>query len=208
MSGCRICASPCPRTARELDPAALFDFTPADVWLEVGFGGGEHLAAQAADHPDIGFIGCEPFVDGVAALTTMIDEAGLTNVRLFDDDARTLLPALPDGNPSAACSCCSATRGRNAATTSAASPRPRRWPNWNGSCGREANFGSPPITWTTPPGSWSACCVAAPSSGWPADPATGADRPAGRPPHPLRGQGPGRRQARASICVSAAVGDA
>ena len=66
------------------------------IALEIGFGGGEHLAAQAAAHPDVGFIGCEPFVNGVAKLLTQIDEQGLKNVRIYPDDARTLMDALPD----------------------------------------------------------------------------------------------------------------
>lgn len=77
-----------------VDPAALFGSRP--VWLEVGFGGGEHLAAQAAANPDVGFIGCEVFVNGVASLLRHVDEAGLSNVRIFPDDARFLLKALPD----------------------------------------------------------------------------------------------------------------
>ena len=75
---------------------ALFEAEPDEVWLEVGFGAGEHLAAQAAAHPSIGFIGCEPFMNGVAALLSRIDAQGLGNVRIYPDDARPLLRALPD----------------------------------------------------------------------------------------------------------------
>src|SRR5262245_44221608 len=57
---------PVPETA--LDPQSLFTHQPREVWLEIGFGGGEHLAAQAAAHPDIGFIGSEVFLNGVAGL--------------------------------------------------------------------------------------------------------------------------------------------
>ncbi len=64
-------------------------------WLEVGFGGGEHLAAQAAQHPDVGFLGCEPFINGVGSLLRHVDEQGLSNVRIWDEDARLLLPELP-----------------------------------------------------------------------------------------------------------------
>lgn len=67
------------------------------IWMEIGFGGGEHLAAQAARHPDIGFIGCEPFVNGVASLLVKVEELRLENLRIFDDDVRLLLPSLPDG---------------------------------------------------------------------------------------------------------------
>ncbi|MGD9538981.1 MAG: tRNA (guanosine(46)-N7)-methyltransferase TrmB [Alphaproteobacteria bacterium] len=77
-----------------LDPRGLFPAGIAAVWLEIGFGGGEHLAAQAAAHPGIGFIGCEPFVNGVASLARHAEEAGLGNLRVFVDDARLLLPRL------------------------------------------------------------------------------------------------------------------
>ncbi len=66
------------------------------IWLEVGFGSGEHLATQAAAHPDILMIGCEPFINGVAKLCQYVEEQSLKNVRIFDDDARLLLDALPD----------------------------------------------------------------------------------------------------------------
>jgi tRNA (guanine-N7-)-methyltransferase len=80
-----------------LDPASLFARRPERLWLEIGFGGGEHLAAQAAAHPEVGLIGCEPFVSGVARLLSLIQAQGLTNVRLFTDDARLLMQALPGG---------------------------------------------------------------------------------------------------------------
>lgn len=80
-----------------LDPAGLFAHRPPRIWLEIGFGGGEHLAAQAAAHPEIGLIGCEPFISGVARLLSLIEARGLTNIRLFTDDARLLMQALPDG---------------------------------------------------------------------------------------------------------------
>ncbi|MDA1088802.1 MAG: tRNA (guanine(46)-N(7))-methyltransferase TrmB [Proteobacteria bacterium] len=85
-----------PAGGQPLDLAATFAAPVSDLWLEVGFGGGEHLAAQAAVHPDIGFIGCEPFVNGVANLLSLIECGGLTNVRIFDDDVRKLFPVLAD----------------------------------------------------------------------------------------------------------------
>jgi tRNA (guanine-N7-)-methyltransferase len=78
-----------------LDPASLFAHRPERIWLEIGFGGGEHLAAQAAAHPEVGLIGCEPFVGGIARLLSLIQAQGLSNVRLFTDDARLLMQALP-----------------------------------------------------------------------------------------------------------------
>ena len=79
-----------------LDIRSVFAAPPGEVWLEVGFGGGEHLAQQAKAHPDIGFIGCEPFVNGIANLLNLIESEGLANIRIFDDDARKLFPALSD----------------------------------------------------------------------------------------------------------------
>lgn len=66
-------------------------------WLEVGFGGGEHLAWQAARHRDVMMIGAEPFIDGVGKLLSLVDEHKLTNVRILHGDARPLMEALPDG---------------------------------------------------------------------------------------------------------------
>jgi len=68
-----------------------------DVWLEIGFGGGEHMAAQASMHPDVLVLGAEPFLNGVASALRHIDEAGLDNVRLREGDARQLLIDLPAG---------------------------------------------------------------------------------------------------------------
>ena len=82
-------------------PQAPFD--PADlmpgaeeVWLEIGFGGGEHMASQAARAPNVLIIGCEPFLNGVASAVRHVDEQGLKNVRIKDGDARELIGHLPD----------------------------------------------------------------------------------------------------------------
>jgi tRNA (guanine-N7-)-methyltransferase len=77
-----------------LDPRSLFDPPAPEVWLELGFGGGEHLAAQAAAHPDIGFIGVEPYLNGVAACAQLLDAQRITNVRLLANPAEPLLSAL------------------------------------------------------------------------------------------------------------------
>lgn len=77
-------------------PDALFDPPVKSVWLEIGFGGGEHLAAQAKANPDIGFIGCEPFINGVARLIGTMEANSLKNIRIHADDARRLIEALPD----------------------------------------------------------------------------------------------------------------
>jgi tRNA (guanine-N7-)-methyltransferase len=82
--------------AGRIDPAALFA-DPRPLWLEIGFGGGEHLAEQAAAHPDRGLIGCEPYISGVARLLALAEARALANLRVVVDDARLLLEALPDG---------------------------------------------------------------------------------------------------------------
>jgi tRNA (guanine-N7-)-methyltransferase len=92
-----------PRLALDLD--ALGDlqglFPGATGFaLEVGFGGGEHLAAQAAAHPEIGYIGAEPFVNGVAHLAYLARD--LANVRILHGDARDVLDRLPDASLSTA----------------------------------------------------------------------------------------------------------
>jgi tRNA (guanine-N7-)-methyltransferase len=83
--------------AGPVDPSALMPGA-REAWLEIGFGGGEHLAAQAKLRPDVLFIGAEPFQNGVASALRHIDEAGLENVRLHDGDARDLLARLPDAS--------------------------------------------------------------------------------------------------------------
>jgi len=77
------------------DPRALKP-DASEVWLEIGFGGGEHLAEQAARRPDVLFLAAEPFLNGVASALRHIDEKALENVRIHPDDARELLTALPD----------------------------------------------------------------------------------------------------------------
>lgn len=79
-----------------LDLQKLFSFKPREIWCEIGFGGGEHLAAIAAQHSDIGFLGAEPFLNGIAGLLDHIEQQKLSNIRIFPDDARKLFDALPD----------------------------------------------------------------------------------------------------------------
>jgi tRNA (guanine-N7-)-methyltransferase len=77
-----------------VDPRALFpDGRP--LWLEVGFGGGEHLVHQARSNPEVGLIGCEPYVNGVAMALARIAVANVGNVRLHPGDARDLIELLP-----------------------------------------------------------------------------------------------------------------
>jgi tRNA (guanine-N7-)-methyltransferase len=82
----------------KLDPKALFPGSPTRVWLEIGFGGGEHLAEQARANRDIGLIGCEVFLNGIATLLAQVSAGGLENVRIYPEDARDLLDVLPDAS--------------------------------------------------------------------------------------------------------------
>ena len=77
-----------------IDTAALFGGRP--LWLEIGFGGGEHLVYMARTYPDMGIIGCEVFVNGVAMLLGKIRAAGVENLTLHPGDIRDLLEVLPD----------------------------------------------------------------------------------------------------------------
>lgn len=90
-------AIPAPEAGEVLDLRALFARAPAAVWLEIGFGGGEHLAHMAEAHRDIGLIGAEPYVNGIAGLLARIEAARLDNVRLWPGDIRALLPAIAGG---------------------------------------------------------------------------------------------------------------
>ena len=80
------------------DPTVLFPTAVSDVQLEIGFGGGENLIAQAAARPQTGFIGVEPFVNGMAKALAAIKSANLQNIRLHFDDATSLMAWLPDAS--------------------------------------------------------------------------------------------------------------
>ncbi len=79
-----------------LDPWSMFERRPARLWLEIGFGAGEHTAWQAERQPDVGILASEMFVNGVASLLRHVAERGLANIRIHPEDARPLLAALPD----------------------------------------------------------------------------------------------------------------
>ena len=97
-----------------VDPAGEFPFTPEDVWLEVGFGGGEHLAEQSRRRPDTAFIGAEVFVNGVTSLlahlsgtegkgdfdgeTVSLAAGRVDNVRVYDEDVRDLFSHFKDAS--------------------------------------------------------------------------------------------------------------
>lgn len=79
-----------------LDLAEMFEGRP--VWLEIGFGGGEHLVHQAASNPDVGIIGCEPYINGVAMLLGKIRKARVDNLRVFPGDVRDMFDVLPEAS--------------------------------------------------------------------------------------------------------------
>ncbi|QJF52132.1 tRNA (guanine(46)-N(7))-methyltransferase TrmB [Roseobacter ponti] len=81
---------------RPLDVAALFSGRP--LWLEIGFGGGEHMVHQAQQNPDRGIIGAEPYINGVAMLLGKIRRAGVDNVAVYPGDARDLMDVLPEAS--------------------------------------------------------------------------------------------------------------
>lgn len=81
---------------KSIDLDAQFGGKP--VWLEIGFGGGEHLVHQAKANPDIAFIGCEPYVNGVAMLLSKIRREGIGNIAIHPGDARDLFDVLPAGS--------------------------------------------------------------------------------------------------------------
>lgn len=84
--------------AAPADLRTMFEAEVSKVKLEIGFGGGEHLRHIAANNPDVGFIGIEPFVNGMAKMTAVLDENPLANIRLYDEDATQLLDWLPEAS--------------------------------------------------------------------------------------------------------------
>lgn len=78
--------------------AGLFPLPVEEVRLEIGFGGGEHLVHRASGQPSTGFIGVEPFVNSMAKLLASVEEMGLQNIRVYDDDATQLLDWLPEAS--------------------------------------------------------------------------------------------------------------
>ena len=83
--------------SRPIDPRAVMPGM-AEAWLEVGFGGGEHMAAQAGRRSDVLILGAEPFLNGVASAVRHVEEQALSNVRILHGDARDLIAALPDAS--------------------------------------------------------------------------------------------------------------
>ena len=84
-----------PADGSALDVAAQFARPMREIWLEIGFGNGEHLIWQAQNHANVGIIGAEPFLNGVARLLSYIGESAVENVRILPDDVRPVLARLP-----------------------------------------------------------------------------------------------------------------
>lgn len=78
--------------------ALAFNFTPRETWLEIGFGNGDSLAAWHKAYPDVAFVGCEPFINGVSNLCKLVVEDDLSNLRIWPDAMQGLLPELPDAS--------------------------------------------------------------------------------------------------------------
>lgn len=87
-----------PVSESPLEAASLFANPAHPLRMEIGFGGGEHLVGQAVTLPEVNFIGCEPYMNGMAKLLAVIDRENLNNIRLYDDDARVLLARFPDAS--------------------------------------------------------------------------------------------------------------
>jgi tRNA (guanine-N7-)-methyltransferase len=84
-------------TPEALAAGQAFALRPREVWLEIGFGSGEHLIELAKANPDVGVVGCEPFLNGVAAVLAGLEREQLFNVRVRRGDAQALVEAAPDG---------------------------------------------------------------------------------------------------------------
>lgn len=78
--------------------AEQFSSPCEDVFLEIGFGGGEHIAGLAKQRPDAGFIGAEPFINGVASLLRHMQDDAIDNIRIWDDDVRLIFASLADAS--------------------------------------------------------------------------------------------------------------
>ena len=114
-----------------IDPKALKP-DAAEVWLEIGFGGGEHMATQAARRPDVLILGAEPFLNGVASAVRHVEEQALANVRILHGDARELMAALPDASLTRVFVLFPDPWPKTAPSQAAASSRPRPWMSWPG----------------------------------------------------------------------------
>lgn len=87
-----------PQASQKLDVSSLFARPMQELWFEIGFGSGEHLAMQAERNPHVGIIGCEPYINGMVQLLKYVETQKLENVRLWNDDAVALLETLPNAS--------------------------------------------------------------------------------------------------------------
>jgi tRNA (guanine-N7-)-methyltransferase len=88
-----------PRAGRGVEARSASGGGPIqDIWLEVGFGAGEHLLWQAQHHPHVGMIGAEPYESGVAKLLSKLEGQPVPNIRIHEGDARDIIAALPDAS--------------------------------------------------------------------------------------------------------------
>lgn len=91
-----------PQIAVDLPPSgpvileSLYSSPRKEYWFEIGFGNGEHMVELAKAYPGVGILGCEAFINGVSAASLSIESAGITNIKLYNGDARNLLERLPD----------------------------------------------------------------------------------------------------------------
>jgi tRNA (guanine-N7-)-methyltransferase len=83
-------------TQNDLAEGRVLTRIPREVWLEIGFGAGEHLVEQAKANPDVGIIGCEPFLNGIVAALAGLKREDVPNVRLRHGDAQAVIEAVPD----------------------------------------------------------------------------------------------------------------
>ena len=83
-------------TSEALAAGRAFAGSPREIWLEIGFGAGEHLLEQAKANPDVGIVGCEPFLNGVVAALVGLERERLSNVRLRRGDAQAVIEEAPD----------------------------------------------------------------------------------------------------------------
>ncbi len=81
-----------------LDPPSIFPFAASSLWLEIGFGAGEHVAAQAAANPGVGLIACEVYENGIASLLAHIERQKLVNIRIHHGDGLEVIDALPEAS--------------------------------------------------------------------------------------------------------------
>ena len=156
--------------------AEMFEAPPEDVRLEIGFGGGEHLIAEALAFPNTGFIGCEPYVNGMAKILTQIEAHNIGNIRLFAGDAAELLAWAPARSLVADRPDPSRSLAKAAALEAALCAGRHGRGDGAGAQAAAANSASSATSTITSPGRWRICRARPILSGSPSAPTTGACR--------------------------------